>query len=408
MQILTPTGYRDIVDCNVGDQVSAFDIETGAPLVNTIETMQWVDAEEWARWWQVEPECLPFHFYLINETWVLNSEQSIWRNGASVCHAKDLVVGDVLHDGDDNDLTITSIEEVAVDGWWRFDISGDHSYIVDGLTLHNASRFWVGGTGTWDSSTTTHWASSSNGAGGQSVPSSADSVTLDANSGGGTVTPNFGGTITIQSLTMGAFTGTFDNSSNNNNITCSNSSGTFSITGTGTRTITLGSATYTVNANGTWTAATTTNLTFSGASSTIAYATTGFRDFTGGGLTYGTVTVAASAAAAGRLVITGSSSTIGSLSVTAPNWILLPTTMTITAMALNGTSSSQILVQPSSVGNGSTVATGGGSIGSWSGLLSVTFTGSPTLANGFDFGNNSGITITAPSSGGGSVSVIGS
>jgi hypothetical protein len=35
MQILTPSGYRDIADCSIGDEVSAFDIETG-----------------WARWWQ--------------------------------------------------------------------------------------------------------------------------------------------------------------------------------------------------------------------------------------------------------------------------------------------------------------------------------------------------------------------
>ena len=40
-----------------------------------------------------------------------------------------------------------------------------------------ASRFWVGGTGTWDASDTTHWAATSGGAGGQSVPGSSDSVT---------------------------------------------------------------------------------------------------------------------------------------------------------------------------------------------------------------------------------------
>src|SRR5664279_4415437 len=46
-----------------------------------------------------------------------------------------------------------------------------------------AARFWVGGTGNWDASTTTHWAATSNGAGGQSVPGSADDVTFDASSG---------------------------------------------------------------------------------------------------------------------------------------------------------------------------------------------------------------------------------
>jgi hypothetical protein len=46
-----------------------------------------------------------------------------------------------------------------------------------------ASRFWVGGTGTWSASNTTNWAGTSGGAGGQSVPGVADTVTFDANSG---------------------------------------------------------------------------------------------------------------------------------------------------------------------------------------------------------------------------------
>jgi hypothetical protein len=53
-----------------------------------------------------------------------------------------------------------------------------------------ASRYWVGGTGTWDASSTTHWASASGGVGGASVPITTDDVFFDANSGGGTVTIN--------------------------------------------------------------------------------------------------------------------------------------------------------------------------------------------------------------------------
>jgi hypothetical protein len=53
-----------------------------------------------------------------------------------------------------------------------------------------ANRFWVGGTGTWDAADTTHWAATSGGAGGQSVPGAGDAVTFDGASGGGTVTVN--------------------------------------------------------------------------------------------------------------------------------------------------------------------------------------------------------------------------
>jgi len=45
-----------------------------------------------------------------------------------------------------------------------------------------ADRYWILGTGTWDSTTTTNWSASSGGAGGASVPTAADNVFFDANS----------------------------------------------------------------------------------------------------------------------------------------------------------------------------------------------------------------------------------
>lgn len=53
-----------------------------------------------------------------------------------------------------------------------------------------ADRFWVGGTGSWNSTTLTNWSVTSGGAGGQSIPTAADNVYFDANSGGGVVTVN--------------------------------------------------------------------------------------------------------------------------------------------------------------------------------------------------------------------------
>jgi hypothetical protein len=46
-----------------------------------------------------------------------------------------------------------------------------------------ASRFWVGGSGTWDNSSTTHWSATSGGAAGASAPTNADTATFDSNSG---------------------------------------------------------------------------------------------------------------------------------------------------------------------------------------------------------------------------------
>lgn len=43
-----------------------------------------------------------------------------------------------------------------------------------------ATRFWVGGTGNWDQTTLTHWAATSGGAGGATVPTASDTVTFDS------------------------------------------------------------------------------------------------------------------------------------------------------------------------------------------------------------------------------------
>ena len=48
-----------------------------------------------------------------------------------------------------------------------------------------ADRYWVGGTGTWSSTNTANWSTSSGGAGGASVPTAADNVIFDAGSDAG-------------------------------------------------------------------------------------------------------------------------------------------------------------------------------------------------------------------------------
>ena len=48
-----------------------------------------------------------------------------------------------------------------------------------------ADRYWVGGVGTWNSSSTTNWSTTSGGAGGSSAPTLADNVIFDAASDAG-------------------------------------------------------------------------------------------------------------------------------------------------------------------------------------------------------------------------------
>ncbi len=81
-----------------------------------------------------------------------------------------------------------------------------------------ADRYWVGGTGTWSSSSTANWSASSGGASGASVPTSADNVFFDANSNVGT----------------GSFTVTMANSPRVcNNFTASGLDGAMTLAGSG-------------------------------------------------------------------------------------------------------------------------------------------------------------------------------
>jgi hypothetical protein len=69
-----------------------------------------------------------------------------------------------------------------------------------------ADRYWVGGTGTWNTSSTTNWSASSGGASGASVPTAADSVIFDQ---AGTYTVTCTGALTCLDITVSAGTVTF-------------------------------------------------------------------------------------------------------------------------------------------------------------------------------------------------------
>lgn len=263
-----------------------------------------------------------------------------------------------------------------------------------------ASRFWVGGTGTWDASDTTHWAASSGGAGGQSVPGSSDTVTFDGSSGGGTVTAGAAYSPNIQSITCGAFTGTLDFSANNNNVTLSTATG-FSGTGSGARTINLGSGTFTLSSNAAvWDFSTVTNLTLSAASATIAFTNTapgGLRNFIGGsGQSYGTVTVAAPSSNYSR-EFRFTSGSYTTLTLGAGLNVRFAASPTITTLTAEGTSAHPTVIMSSVISTARTLTVTNTTL-SWLALQDITFSGgSPAATNSFDLGGNSGVTITAPS-----------
>lgn len=110
------------------------------------------------------------------------------------------------------------------------------------------NRFWVGGTGTWNGTNTANWSASNGGAGGASVPTSADNVYFTSLSGTGTCTTS--GTRVCAALYFanhgfGNYTGTFAGTGGVNtngdfaispNMTWTNSA-VIAIGGSGTRTV---------------------------------------------------------------------------------------------------------------------------------------------------------------------------
>lgn len=75
-----------------------------------------------------------------------------------------------------------------------------------------ANRYWVG-TGTWNSSNTANWSTTSGGTTGASVPGTGDAVFFDANSTSCTTS----GTVNCAGITCTGFTGTL---TNNGTIAC--------------------------------------------------------------------------------------------------------------------------------------------------------------------------------------------
>lgn len=262
-----------------------------------------------------------------------------------------------------------------------------------------ALRFWVGGTGTWDASDTTHWAATSGGAGGQSVPGSADSVFLDASSGGGTVTVNFGGLITLVSMDCSAFTGTLDFATNDNSVTLTGSGNVFTGGTTATKTINMGDGTWTLSnaTNAVFTlSGANANLTFNANGSTIAFTGAGTKTIIAGGKTFNNITAAASSGTGNFNINSGSSLTASSLSIAAPNLFQAANNGTITTLSFTGTSASTPIIMNAGGLTTRTMAIANNFTPSWCSIDTITFSGGTHVASNSFGVNVSGITVNAP------------
>lgn len=192
-----------------------------------------------------------------------------------------------------------------------------------------ASRYWVGGTGSWNASNTANWSATSGGAGGASVPTVADDVFFNASSGTGTVTAN-DLTNTALSLNFTGYTGTFTRTTTvtvagsvtlSAGMTFTASADNLLITGTGTLTSAgKNMGTVTINAPG-------GTVTLGDAFATNVYPFT---------LTAGTFSTSASnyTFTVGNFTSVGSSTrtlTLNGSTVSAASWNVASTGMTLNA-----------------------------------------------------------------------------
>jgi hypothetical protein len=264
-------------------------------------------------------------------------------------------------------------------------------------SVEAANRFWVGGTGNWDAVTTTHWASGSGGAGGQSVPVAGDVVTFDSNSGGGTVTPTVN--IDVGAIISNSFAGTLAFDTNNVNVNLNCTCNTFVSSGTGVRTINLGNGTWTMTGGG-WDFGTTTNMTFNANSSTLIFNSNGTQAqlFTHGAKTYNIVTVGARTQF--WFSFNGGSHTIATVNINAPNIVNQDQNVTTTITnAANwvGTPSKPIYLYGNS-NSLTTVSFGSNSTCNWCAIGNMTKAGAGTftITNSFGLSNNTGLSISGP------------
>lgn len=108
--------------------------------------------------------------------------------------------------------------------------------------------YWVGGNGTWDTTSTTNWSLSSGGTSGQSPPTSIDDIIIDSASGSPTITMT--GALNAKSITTTGATCTFATGTSPTLALAGNMTLSSTTTWTSTAPITISSSGSQINANG--------------------------------------------------------------------------------------------------------------------------------------------------------------
>lgn len=169
-------GRKSLAELEVGDEIATIDPVTKEKKINKVEKAELLMSRA--------------YYYLINDM-PFHRNQSVVLADGVVKHVFQLEIDDWLVDGEGNEFQVCDIQKVWKPyPFFKLNVDGDHTYVLNGVLVHNASRYWVGGTANWDGTAGTKWAATSGGGGGSSVPTTSDDAFFDANS-------NTGGSITV-------------------------------------------------------------------------------------------------------------------------------------------------------------------------------------------------------------------
>lgn len=256
-----------------------------------------------------------------------------------------------------------------------------------------AARYWVGGSGTWDSSSTANWSATSGGASGASVPTSSDIAIFDGNSGAGTV--SLSGTLVCSYInTKAAFTGTL--SFGTTTLTTSDSNYGL-LDQTSTCTYALGTCSWSTAGDMVFRA---TNTVTTGASTITMTSTT--PSFYGDGFTFGQLTLTNTSMTTARIgaqQLSGLQVRGSAFAYT--SYISIASNITIgTLNLINGTSQQRRVALVSSVlGTPRTLTVTTCTSAGYTDFRDIAVTGAAAPLTGSylgDCGGNSGITFPAP------------
>lgn len=209
MNILTPSGYKDITVVNIGEQVVGYDMISNQPIINVLLSKELITPET-DNYSELYGD---FSVIVINGSIPLYKFQSVFTSTMLV-HADELQVGDIIYDDAHNGILINSLSTIQGTEWWRLGVSGDHSYIADNILLHNPDRYWVGGGSSqnWNATGNTNWSATSGGSNNAIAPGASD-VAIFNSSGNSNSTISAAVTIAGLNIVSG-YTSTLTHSAN--------------------------------------------------------------------------------------------------------------------------------------------------------------------------------------------------